>query len=43
MRRLGLAEPEAHRRLQLESQRRRMSIADLARRVIESEELLGGG
>lgn len=42
MKRMGLDEPEAHRRLQLESQKRRMSIADLARKVIESEELLGG-
>ncbi len=42
MRRLNLDEPEAHRRLQQESQRRRISIADLAKRVIESEELLGG-
>jgi response regulator NasT len=43
MKRLGLDESEAHRRLQQESQKRRMSIADLAKRVIESEEMLGGG
>jgi response regulator NasT len=42
MKRMGLDEAEAHRRLQLESQKRRMSIADLAKKVIESEELLGG-
>lgn len=42
MRRLGLDEPEAHKRLQQESQKRRMSIGDLAKRIIESEELLGG-
>lgn len=42
MKRMGLDEPEAHRRLQQESQKRRMSLADLAKRVIESEELLGG-
>lgn len=42
MRRLNLGEQEAHRRLQLESQRRRLNMADLARKVIESEELLGG-
>lgn len=42
MKRMSLDEPEAHRRLQLESQKRRISIADLARRVIESEELFGG-
>ncbi len=42
MRRLQLDEPEAHKRLQQESQRGRVSLADLARKIIESEELLGG-
>lgn len=42
MKRMNLDEAEAHRRLQLESQKRRIGIADLAKRVIESEELLGG-
>lgn len=42
MRRLSLDEPEAHRRLQMESQKRRLSLPDLARKIIESEELLGG-
>lgn len=42
MKRMSLDEAEAHRRLQLESQKRRVSIAELAKRVIESEELLGG-
>jgi AmiR/NasT family two-component response regulator len=42
MRRLDLDEPEAHKRLQQESQKRRMSLADLAKKIIESEELLGG-
>jgi AmiR/NasT family two-component response regulator len=42
MRRLGLDEPEAHKRLQQESQKRRMTIGELAKRIIESEELLGG-
>jgi response regulator NasT len=42
MKRLGLDEPEAHRRLQQESQKRRIGIAELAKRVIESEEMLGG-
>lgn len=42
MKRMSLDEAEAHRRLQLESQKRRIGIADLARKVIESEELLGG-
>jgi two-component system, response regulator PdtaR len=39
MRRLNLAEPDAHRRLQQESQKRRISIAEIAKRIIESEEL----
>lgn len=43
MRRLGLDEAEAHRRLQMESQKRRTNIADIAKKIIESEELLGGG
>jgi two-component system, response regulator PdtaR len=42
MRRLHLDEPEAHKRLQQESQKRRVSLADLAKKIIESEELLGG-
>ena len=42
MKRLGLDEPEAHRRLQQESQKRRISLADLAKKIIESEDLLGG-
>lgn len=42
MRRLHLDEQEAHKRLQQESQKRRMSLADLAKKIIESEELLGG-
>jgi two-component system, response regulator PdtaR len=42
MKRLNLGEPEAHRRLQLESQKRRIGIGELARKIIESEELLGG-
>jgi len=42
MKRMNLDEAEAHRRLQQESQKRRISLAELARRVIESEQLLGG-
>jgi response regulator NasT len=42
MRRLQLDEQEAHKRLQQESQKRRISLADLAKKIIESEELLGG-
>jgi len=43
MRRLKIDEPEAHKRLQQESQKRRIPMVDLAKRVIESEEMLGGG
>jgi response regulator NasT len=42
MKRLSLAEPDAHRRLQQESQKRRISLAEIAKRIIESEELLSG-
>jgi AmiR/NasT family two-component response regulator len=42
MKRFQLDEPEAHRRLQLESQKRRISLPELAKKIIESEELLGG-
>ena len=42
MKRLSLDEPTAHRRLQAESQKRRVSMAEIARKVIESEKLLGG-
>jgi AmiR/NasT family two-component response regulator len=42
MKRLNLDEAEAHKRLQQESQKRRISLADLAKKIIESEELLGG-
>jgi AmiR/NasT family two-component response regulator len=42
MKRLNLDEPEAHRRLQLESQKRRVGLVELAKKIIESEELLGG-
>jgi AmiR/NasT family two-component response regulator len=43
MRHLKLDEPGAHKRLQQESQKRRIPMAELAKRLIESEELLGGG
>ena len=42
MKRLRLDEDAAHRKLQLESQKRRINIAECARRVIDSEKLLGG-
>ena len=40
MQRLGLPEPEAHRHLQLESQKRRIPLKELATKVIESNDLL---
>jgi AmiR/NasT family two-component response regulator len=43
MKRAGLSEDEAHRRLQQESQKRRTPLADLCRRVIESDEVMSGG
>lgn len=42
MKRLNLSEADAHKRLQQESQKRRMSLAEISRRIIDSEELLGG-
>ena len=41
IKRARLSEDEAHRRLQQESQKRRVSMADLCKRIIESDELLG--
>ena len=41
MRHLKIDEPGAHKRLQQESQKRRIPMAELAKRLIESEELLG--
>ena len=43
MKRLNLDEPEAHRRLQLESQKRRISLNELAKRIIESDEFFSPG
>jgi two-component system, response regulator PdtaR len=40
MKRLGLDEAAAHRRLQLESQKRRISLGEIAQKIIESEKLL---
>jgi two-component system, response regulator PdtaR len=42
MKRLNLDEAEAHKRLQLESQKRRIGLAELCRKIIESEDILGG-
>lgn len=42
MKRSGLDEAEAHKRLQQESQKRRISLPELCRKIIESEEILGG-
>jgi AmiR/NasT family two-component response regulator len=41
MKRLNLTEPDAHRKLQIESQKRRIGIAEIARKVIESEKPAG--
>jgi two-component system, response regulator PdtaR len=41
MKHLNLDEPAAHRRLQLESQKRRITVAELAKKIIESDKLLG--
>jgi response regulator NasT len=43
MKRLNLDEAEAHKRLQQESQKRRIPLGELAKKIIESEDLLGGG
>ena len=42
MKRLNLDEAEAHKRLQNESQKRRISLMELSKKIIESEDLLGG-
>jgi AmiR/NasT family two-component response regulator len=42
MKRLSLDEAEAHKRLQQESQKRRVGLAELCKKIIESEEILGG-
>ena len=42
MKRLNLDESEAHKRLQSESQKRRVSLSELCKKIIESEEILGG-
>ena len=41
MKRAHLTEEEAHRRLQVESQKRRLGMAELCQRIIESDELMG--
>jgi response regulator NasT len=40
MKRMKIDEPEAHRRLQRESQNRRIGLAELAKRIIESDEIM---
>jgi response regulator NasT len=40
MKRLKLSEPDAHRRLQIECQKRRVTLVEIAKKVIESEKLL---
>ena len=41
MKRLNIDEPTAHRRLQQESQKRRINLAEVARKIIDSDKLLG--
>jgi len=41
MKRAHLTEEEAHRRLQVESQKRRLGMAELCQRIIESDEMMG--
>ena len=41
MRRAKLSEEEAHRKLQQESQKRRVGMVELCKRIIESDELMG--
>lgn len=41
MKRAGLSEEDAHRRLQQESQKRRINLPELCRRIIESDEMMG--
>ena len=41
MKRAHLTEEEAHRRLQIESQKRRIGMAELCQKIIESDEMLG--
>lgn len=41
MKRANLTEEEAHRRLQVESQKRRMGMGELCQRIIESDEMMG--
>lgn len=40
MKRAHLSEEEAHRRLQVESQKRRIGMAELCQRIIESDEMM---
>jgi len=40
IKRAGLSEDDAHRRLQQESQKRRMPMSELCKRIIESDELM---
>ena len=43
MKHLNLDEAEAHKRLQQESQKRRIGMTELAKKIIESEDLFGEG
>ena len=41
IKRARLTEPEAHRKLQQESQRRRLSMGEVAKRIVETDEMIG--
>jgi two-component system, response regulator PdtaR len=41
MKRAKLSEEDAHKRLQQESQNRRIALADICRKIIESDEMIG--
>jgi len=41
IKRAGLTEPDAHRKLQQESQRRRLSMGEVAKRIVETDEMMG--
>lgn len=41
IKRAGLTEPDAHRKLQQESQRRRLSMGEVAKRIVEGDEMIG--
>jgi response regulator NasT len=40
MKRMNLSESEAHKRLQQASQKRRITVVDLAKKILDSEDVL---